>query len=129
MSKPVAPEDRARLIKLAGLFSSDHDGECVNAARMFWAFLQSRGLMPEDVLAEPPARTQVQIVQAPPLPPRTWRVVAEEVWTSCYHGLNSREREFLHDILTRGWAATERQVAWLAGIAGKRGIALWEIAP
>jgi hypothetical protein len=123
----LAPEALNRLIKLAGLLGSAHDGERAAAALKCSEFLALQGLTWSDLLQPPPV----------PVPqpgtasgPRTWRVVAEEILLNHYGALFApREIEFLTGILQRGFAPTPKQAAWLAKIARRCGVPGWDPLP
>jgi hypothetical protein len=122
----LAPEALSRLIKLAGLLGSAHDGERAAAALKCSEVLAVHGLTWVDVLQ--PASPVPQPATAPT--PRTWRVVAEEILYNHYGALLvPREIEFLTGLLQRGFAPTPKQAAWLAKIARRCGVPGWEPLP
>jgi hypothetical protein len=120
----LADDARIRLVKLAGMFGSAHDGERAAAALKFHALQQQLGLMPEDVLRpQPPAVVM-------PAGPRTWRTVCEEVLGNHFGALyQPREVDFLTQLLAVGRAPTPRQAAWLVKICHRTGVPLWPGAP
>jgi hypothetical protein len=124
----LSDDELTRLIKIAGLFGSDRDGERSAAARMFWELLKRHDLMPEDVLRPALTTRVVQVVQPPA--PRTWRVVTDEILMNHYGALRApKEIEFLTGMLAKGRAPTERQAIWLTDIALRCGVPLWNATP
>jgi hypothetical protein len=124
----LSDDDLTRLIKIAGLFGSNQDGERAAAARLFWELLKRNGMMPGDVLKPAPTTPIVQAVQSSA--PRTWRVVTDEILVGHYGALRApKEVEFLTGMLARGRAPTERQVIWLEDIARRCGVPLWDSVP
>jgi hypothetical protein len=120
----LADDDRVRLVRIAGMFGSAHDGERAAAALKFHALLQQLGLMPEDVLCP-----QLPAVVAP-AGPRTWRVVCEEVLGNHFGALyQPREVDFLTQLLADGRAPTPKQAQWVSKICGRCGVPLWPGAP
>jgi hypothetical protein len=62
-------------------------------------------------------------------PLRTWRDTAEILVTTHYAALRPKEPKFLTDLIERGRAPTEKQEAWLRGIASRCGVPSWDIPP
>jgi hypothetical protein len=50
MNAPLDPRTADRLAKLCGLFSSDHDGEALSAARKADRLLRDQGLRWQDII-------------------------------------------------------------------------------
>jgi hypothetical protein len=120
----LADDDRVRLVRIAGMFGSAHDGERAAAALKFHALLQQLGLMPEDVLRPQPPAVVV------PAGPRTWRVACEEILAAHFGALyQPREVDFITQLLADGRAPTPRQAAWISKICARTGVPLWVGAP
>ena len=125
MIVPVLAFDiRMRLIRLAGMMGSVHQGERDAAITKCNELLLANGLTWAEALsptASPPP---------PPPIPRSWRAVAEELMIFHAGGLRltgkSDEQQFLHNLCDRGGAPTLRQSRWLADIAQRCGVALWD---
>jgi hypothetical protein len=120
----LSDADRARLVKLARMLGSPFDGERAAAGLLIHGLLAKQGIDWAELLqpAQPPA------VVVPP-PPRTWAVVAEEILAARYSAVRAREAEFLTGLLLQGWAPSEAQADWLADIAERCGIPLWDDPP
>jgi hypothetical protein len=137
--------DLVRLRKLCGMFSSAHDGEIANAARMADRLVRAAGLAWGDVLRPslpPPSREPFPdfaehqrrawaaqaaadaAARAAGVPPPAdedyahWRVMVRHC-ARRPDRLSMREIEFIHGLARRTRAPTERQMAWLTAIYGR----------
>jgi hypothetical protein len=138
--------DLQRLRKLCGMFSSAHDGEIANAARMADRLVRAAGLVWGDVLRPslpPPSREpfpdfaehqrRARAAQAADAAARAaraaraqpadedyahWRIMARYC-VDRYDRLSNRERNFVLQLLHRTRAPTERQMGWLTAIYGR----------
>lgn len=124
----LAPDVRLRLIKLAGQLTAEQETVRALAALKCTELLRANGSTWEEALT-PPA---TQLAPAPPPPPipRSWRAVAEELLVFHANALRVTARydepQFLQDLCDRGWAPSPRQAQWLADIARRCGLALWD---
>jgi hypothetical protein len=132
--------DLDRLRKLCGMFSSSHDGEIANAARMADRLVRAAGLVWGDVLRPslpPPSprepfpdfaehQRRARAAQAadaaaraarapPPEDYAHWHVMARHC-VNRHDKLSAREFEFIFSLVCRTRAPTERQMAWLTAI-------------
>jgi hypothetical protein len=107
---------RDRLTALLGMLGSDHDGEVVNAGRLATTLIRSSGLTWNDVVVGSPKPSAAPQPEAPPKPPPKWR----EKVAACLillDRLNPKEVDFLTNLANRTQPPTEKQMAWLEGIA------------
>ncbi len=100
---PLSSTDQERLAKLLAMFSSNHDGEVVNAARLAERLVKSRGETWDSVInAKPALRQEQQRRQEKPReqtkPPLKWRENAEACVEYAEH-LSEWENQFLDSIL------------------------------
>jgi hypothetical protein len=132
--------DLDRLRKLCGMFSSAHDGEIANAARMADRLVRAAGLAWGDVLRQglpPPSRefpdifehqrraraaqaadAAARAARAPPPGDEVyghWRVMVQHC-AARHDKLSMREFGFIRGLVWRTRAPTERQMAWLTAI-------------
>jgi hypothetical protein len=125
----LAPDVRLSLIKLAGMLGSDHAGERDAAIAKCNALLRANNATWQEALT--PSAAQLAPAPPPPPPiPRSWRAVAEELLVFHTNALRVTPRydepQFLQDLCDRGWAPSPRQAAWLADIARRCGLAVWD---
>jgi hypothetical protein len=135
----MVPSDaeRVRWVKILRMLGSQFPGERAAAGLLIHELVAARGydwaelLRPEQTPVAPPGPGTPG--SPPPGPAasstRTWSVVAEELLTSYYATLRPNAVEFLTDLPQRGWALSEAQADWLADIADRCGVALWEDPP
>jgi hypothetical protein len=130
----LSSDTRARLMKLAGLLASNHEGEQLAALGKCNDLLRANKATWADALS-PPTQAVTIVNQPPPPPPvpRTWRNVAEEALVFHPGALRVTDRydepQFLQDLLARGRAPTTRQATWLADIAHRCGLPTWDGSP
>ena len=115
MMPALPPDATAKLVKILGMLGSDHDGECVAAARQATRFIKSYNATWEHVLAPQQPR--------PTPPPRPQSQGPVHVATARYalhyaDRLTGWERQFLHSITERR-RLTPKQEARLTEIIGK----------
>jgi hypothetical protein len=108
---------RDRLTAVLGMLESDHDGEVVNAGRLAAKLIRSSGFTWNDVVVEPrkpavPAQPEVS-----PPPPEWRQMVAACLAVS--DRLSGKEADFLSNLANSAKPPTQKQMAWLEGIAGK----------
>ncbi len=96
--------DPHRLVKLCGMFGSDHDGEVSNAARMADKLVRGAGLTWADVIKISPAK-----------PPPDWRDLRAFCARHAYL-LSTKERAFIIDLASWRCELTPRQRDWLEAI-------------
>lgn len=95
---PLSSTDQERLAKLLAMFSSNHDGEVVNAARLAERLVKSRGETWDSVInAKPASQQEQQRRQEKPReqtkPPLKWRENAEACVEYAEH-LSEWENQF-----------------------------------
>ena len=122
----LLPDQRARLVKLAGLLASTHSGERAAAALKCTEFLAGLGTTWAEALEPTASGPAVTIVR--PAEPRTWRVVCDELVVFHFAALFDREVEFVTGMLSRGFAPSPRQAAWLMKICRRCGVSVWDDA-
>lgn len=121
----LGEKDLNRLIALCGRLGSDHDGECLNAAHQVTRFLVERQLTWADVIA-PEQPMMVLSVAVAEKPLVGWRAAARACLQQPERLRGSREKEFLDDILARGFPTlSEKQTAWLEAICQRCGVPRW----
>jgi len=134
MMGALPPDVRVRLIKLAGMlgsaFAAEREaaiGRCNDLLKLHHATWEE-ALTPEMVVIKAPSAP----VSAAPPPPlaRSWMLVVLEIQQFHMGALRVTARynepEFLQDIVARGRAPSPRQGKWLADIAVRCGVALWD---
>ena len=102
---PLSSTDQERLAKLLAMFSSNHDGEVVNAARLAERLVKSRGETWDSVINAKPASGGNHQHSKPSekpreeaKPPVKWKEDAETCVEYAEH-LSEWERQFLKSIL------------------------------
>lgn len=125
----LAETDLKKFIALCGRLGSDHDGERANAARMVSRFLLERNLTWEEVLTpeeQPMMVMSVSVDDRAPVQLNSWQNAASLCLLRPQGLRGDREREFLEDILERGFPTlTDRQSSWLLAICQRCGVAKW----
>jgi hypothetical protein len=89
-----------RLVRLCGMFGSDHIGERANAAAMADHLVRQMGLTWPDVLADVP---------------EDWQAMAK-VCRNNAHLFNTTERRFISTISTQRWQPSDKQLRWLTSL-------------
>jgi hypothetical protein len=124
----LAPDVRLRLIKFAGMLGSIHPGERDAAIGKCNELLRANNATWEEALTPTPLPAPPPT--PPPPMPRSWRAVAEELLVFHANALRTTPRydepQFLQDLCDRGWAPSPRQAKWLADIARRCGLAVWD---
>jgi hypothetical protein len=115
MMAALPPDAAAKLVKILGMLGSDHDGECIAAARQATRLIKSYNATWERVLAPPQL--------APTLPPRPQNYAVAHVAAARhalqYAGhLTAWEAAFLHSITERR-RLSPKQEATLTEILAK----------
>ena len=97
----ATPLDRERLVKLCGMFGSDHPGERANAAAAADKLIRAAGMRWPDVIH--PA--------LPPPKPKPEDPIAEAIRFSLRHSevLTEWEEEFLNSIAAQEFPLSEKQ--------------------
>jgi hypothetical protein len=96
----LVPAVADRLVKLAGLFGSDHDGERAEAARQADRLVRSLGLAWQDVIVTPPPE---------------WQAMAKACKQHA-HELSDRDRQFITNLSKLRRPPSDNQMAWLLDI-------------
>jgi hypothetical protein len=104
---PIAPRLLGQLIRL---LASDHDGECLAAARALRRTLHSAG---QDFHSLADSIEKTFIVQSACL---DWTAIAEWLLDHCAEHLSEKEFGFVCDMRRWGGEPTERQAVWLQRI-------------
>lgn len=125
-------DDLKTFIRICGRLGSDHDGECVAAAKAATKFLAKHSLTWEEVLTPSERPMMVASVTTDddrsfdPPPDLSWVAAAKLCLEEPAALKNDREIEFLVGIIQRSqrWPTlTDKQGIWLADICGRRGVA------
>lgn len=126
----LAPDVRLRLIKLAGQLTAEQENIRALAALKCTELLRANGSTWEEALSPAPLPVPSPAPPSAPPIPRSWRAVAEEILVFHANALRITgsydEPSFLNDLCARGRAPTFKQAKWLADIACRCGIALWD---
>jgi hypothetical protein len=125
----MTPSQRTRLIKLLGMLGSEHDGECLNAARSAQRLVKEAGETWEQVLMAATGVDPQEVANAAfkagyadgrAYRPPTWRALAEDLLDE---DINDWETEFCEGFIARGWASpSEKQRAVFERMADKFGL-------
>jgi|SRR5215469_5702254 len=105
-----------RLAKLCGMFSSRHDGEVINAARMADKLVRERGLSWSQIIAPTPAAT-FRPSSRESVSASEWRQLAAWVKHNFSRHLNARELQFIAQTTTWRGMPTPKQQDWLHAIS------------
>lgn len=127
-------DDLKTFIRICGRLGSDHDGECVAAAKAATKFLTKRKLTWEEILT--PSERPMMVASVTPdddrsfdPPPKISWVTAARLCLENPAGLKGdREREFLSSLI-RQWSykktLSDKQEPWLLDICQRCGVAVW----
>lgn len=116
---PLKGSDLSVFVKIAGLLSSDFEGERAAAAKKATEFLKARGLTWAEVLQPPPAAARAP--EPPPYQPSDFMSEAIRLRLQCaqwQHLLTEWEAGFIRSLAHRR-RITEKQMAVLRDIAAK----------
>lgn len=115
-----APIDRAKLAKVLGLLSSNHDGEVLAAARMAQRIIQSAGTTWEEAVHPATPEPRIVVVQTGSTH-QDPRSLAVSVLSSDYQP-DAKEASFLQDFIRRRARPSVAQIRWIKIIAVKAGV-------